>query len=280
MPAFKFFVIFSMKTIVVPTDFSASAENAMLYAGELAKNINAWVLLVHVFQIPVGMNDMPVLMVSADELKTNADEGLNRAKELLHKNYNGLEIKTESRLGDVTDELNDVCDGVNAFAIVTGKHGATGLERALFGSTSLSIIRQTKYPVIVVPHSSQKQQIKNVSIAVDDLVENLPVQKIKSLVGEMNAKLHLIHVQQSRTGTPDLTHVEKELNTTCTNIYDDEFVHGIETYINQNNVDLLIILPHRHNFMERLFFRTHTAELLKKISIPIMCINDDGNRQS
>lgn len=269
-----------MKTIVVPTDFSAPAENAMLYAGTLAKNSSASILLLHVYQIPVGMNDMPVLMVSAEELKNNADEGLNRAKELLQKNCSGVEIKTESRLGNVTDELNDVCDGVNAFAIITGKHGASGLERALFGSTSLSIIRQTKYPVIVVPHNSQKQQIRNAAMAVDDLVESLPVEKIKELTAGLNIKLHLIHVQQSRTGTPDLGQIERELNAACTNIYDDEFAHGIQTYINQNNIDLLIILPHRHNLIERLFFRTHTAELLNKISIPIMCINDEGNRQS
>lgn len=264
-----------MKSIVVPTDFSVPAENAMLYAGALARTINASVLLLHVYQIPVGMNDMPVLMVSADELKNNADAGLARAKELLQKNYSSIEIKTESRLGDVTDELDDVCKEVNAFAIVVGKHGATGLERALFGSTSFSIIRHTAYPVLIVPDNSLSQQIKNAAMAVDDLGGTLPVQKVKTLVGELNAKLHLIHVQQSRTGSPDLSAIEKELGATCTTIYDDEFVHGIESYIHTNNIDLLMVLPHKHNLIERLFFRTHTAELLRKISIPVMCINEN-----
>lgn len=267
-----------MKAIVVPTDFSTTAENAMLYAGQLAKTIDAEILLVHVYQIPAGMNDMPVLMVSTDELKNNADEGLNRAKELLQKNYNDVEVKTESRLGDVTDELNDVCEKANAFVIVTGKHGASGLERALFGSTSLSIIRHTKYPVIVVPHHSQKHPIKNVAVAIDDVAETLPVEKIKSLTTELKATLHLIHVQQQKTGLADLTNIERELGASCITSYDDEFVHGIESFINQNNIDLLIILPHKHTLIERLFFRTHTAEVLNKVSIPIMCINERSDR--
>src|SRR6186713_953667 len=90
----------AMKTIVVATDFSASAENAMLYAGQLASTINASVLLLHVYQVPVGMNDLPVLMISTEELKTNAESGLTRAKELCKKNFASIEVKTESRLGD------------------------------------------------------------------------------------------------------------------------------------------------------------------------------------
>jgi nucleotide-binding universal stress UspA family protein len=268
-----------MKTIVVPTDFSAPAENAMIYAGQLAKNIGAAVLLLHVYQIPIGMNDMPVLMVPADELKGNAEAGLTRARELLQKNYDALEVQTESRLGDVVEELKDVCEKENPFAIVVGKHGATGMERVLFGSTSLSIIRHTIYPVIVVPGYSSAEPIKNTAMAIDASMENFPVQKIRTIVAELQTQLHLIHVSQGKVASPDTSKLCTELKARCQTIYDHEFVHGIETYVKENRIDLLIILPHKHNLIERLFFRTHTKELLDKISIPIMCINEDGNHQ-
>ena len=74
-----------MNIIVVPTDFSPSADNAMKYAAELAQTVNASLLLVHVYQIPVSMSDVPVLMISAEELKVNADKGLERVRELLQK---------------------------------------------------------------------------------------------------------------------------------------------------------------------------------------------------
>src|SRR6476469_663048 len=106
-----------MKMILVPTDFSAPAENAMLYAGQLANNISASVLLLHVYQIPVGMNDMPVLVVSTDELKKNAEAGLERAKKLLQANFVELNIHIEARLGDVIDELEDVCNKVSPVTI-------------------------------------------------------------------------------------------------------------------------------------------------------------------
>jgi nucleotide-binding universal stress UspA family protein len=261
-----------MKTIVVATDFSASAENAMLYAGKLATNIQCSILLLHVFQIPVGMNDIPVLMVSADELKNNADTGLSRAKDLLLTNFSGLEIQTESRLGDVIEELRDVCKKVNPLLIVVGKQGASGIGEILFGSTSFSIIRRLTYPVMVVPDRFRHYQLGNAALAVDADVENVCIQKINRVRTELKFFLHIIHVNQEKGASLEATKLVSELNSNYSTIFDHEFSHGIETYIANNNIDLLIILPRKHNLVERLLFKTHTKELLKKISIPIMCL--------
>lgn len=264
-----------MKTIVVATDFSAPAENAMLYAGQLANSINASVLLFHAYQVPVGMNDIPVLMISTDELKTNADAGLTRAKELLKKNFASLDVQTQSRLGDAVSELNDVCKKIDPLLIVVGKHGASGVQQMLFGSTSLSVIRNTNYPVIVIPDRFHGYGIKNSALAVDSSVENVCVQKIKTLITELNTQLHIVHVKQEKSASLQVDKLVSQLNAKYSTVYDHEFVHGIESYIKTNNIDLLIILPHKHNLMERLFLKTHTKELLKKISIPVMCISEN-----
>lgn len=264
-----------MKTIVVATDFSAPAERAMLYAGQLASTINASVMLLHVYQIPVGMNDMPVLMVSTDELKKNAETGLERAKKLLQKNYDTVDVQTEARLGDVIDELEDVCEKMKPIIIVIGKHGASGVQRILFGSTSLSIIRHTTYPVVAVPDNWRDHHSKIAALAIDESVEKLEIQRIRSIVQELKIQLRIIHVKQEKSASLQVKNLVTELNSNYETIYDHEFVHGIESYVQQNNIDLLIIHPHKHNLVERLFFRTHTKELLKKISIPIMCINEN-----
>ena len=263
-----------MKTIVVATDFSAPAEKAMLYAGQLASTIDASILLLHVYQIPVGMNDMPVLVVSTDELKKNAEAGLERAKKKLQSTFPAASVQTEARLGDVVVELEDVCNKANPVVIVTGKHGASGVQRLLFGSTSLSIIRHTSFPVIAVPDNWNNNPPKIAALAIDASVEKLEAQKIRSVINELNIQLRIIHVKQEKSASLQVKNLVTELNSNYETIYDHEFVHGIESYIHQNNIDLLIILPHRHNLVEKLFLRTHTKELLRKISIPIMCINE------
>lgn len=261
-----------MKTIIVPTDFSAAAENAMLYAGHLAKRIDASVLLLHIFQVPVNMSDAPLFVTSPEELKENADKGLLHSKEILQSTFPSLNVKTESILGDVVSELQEACRKENPIAVVVGKHGASGLERALFGSTSLSIIRHIHFPVIAVPDFSTEKDIKNVALAVDS-GEKLPASKIKSTIEALQAKLHVIHVQQRKAESVSIA--VDQLNTPCRTILDEQFVHGIQSYIENNNIDLLLIVPHKHNLVERMFLKTHTPELLREISIPIMSIRED-----
>jgi len=263
-----------MKQIVVATDFSVPAEHAMLYAGQLAQKTGSGLILLHVFQVPVSMSEVPVLMVSVDELKHNAEAGLARAREHVLQLYPNLAVETESRMGDVTTELNDLCDDKEVVAIVTGKHGASGLERLFFGSTSLSVVRHTQIPVVVVPENAVTKEPKTIALAVDSPGEKLPHQKIKSMVEGLGASLHIIHVQQEKSGTKEVTATVDGLETVYETIRDDDFLHGIQTYLQSNNIDMLMVLPHKHSFLERLASKTHTEELLRKITIPVLCITE------
>jgi nucleotide-binding universal stress UspA family protein len=260
-----------MKTIVVPTDFSSPAENAMLFAGELANRVQASVLLLHIYQLPVSMNEMPVLMIPGEELKNAADEGLDKAKEVLKKRYASLDIKTESRMGDVIDELSDVCKQYDPLAVIVGKHGATGVERFLFGNTSLSIIRHSSVPVIAVPDLLTEHHLKNVVLAVDALDHSIPQQRVKEFVEEIDAHLFVVHVHTDKS-RQEANPLIAELNASYTVVQDEEFVHGIEKFVADNSIDMIIIIPHKHSLVERMFFKTHTKDLMEKISIPVMCM--------
>lgn len=269
-----------MNPIVVATDFSTPAENAMLYAGSIAQKMGAPLVLLHFYQVPVSMSEVPVLMISMEELKAGADEGLAKAKSLLQKTYPLLDVSTENRLGDVSEELSEVCRILSPFAVVAGKHGMTGIERFLFGSTSLSMVRHCRVPVIIVPETASRQEIRRIALAVDDPAEHLPLDKIKSFVEGLGAELHIIHVQTGNTESKQFEGLVAKLNARCETIKDDEFFHGIQTYLNDHNIDLLITLPHKHSFVERLTFRTHTEELLKKITIPIACITEESHKST
>lgn len=263
-----------MKTIVVPTDFSPAAENALSFAAQLAKKINASILLLHVYQIPVSMNDMPVLTVSNDELKTNAEVALDRAKETLQKTVPGVEITTDTRLGDVTDELDELCKTREVFAIVVGKHGMSGVERVIFGSTTLSVIRHCSMPIFAVPDKAS-YHLANAALAVDLQHEaTFPEQKIGRLLEELQVNLHIIHVRNKNEEdvSDRLRRVMPGLHPQYHMIDDDHFLHGIQAFIREHNIDLLITIPQKHSMMERLFYRTHTTELVQELDIPILSI--------
>lgn len=259
-----------MKTILVPTDFSPAADNAMLYAARLATTIKASIHLVHIYQIPVSMSDVPVLLVSVEEMKNAAEKGLEKSKELLLKNYPECEVNYEGRLGNISEEINSICKDIQPVCIAVGKHGASGMERILFGSTTLSLIKHAHCPLIAVPEKENLVPISNIALAYEGSGLNGTEQKIREFVQALHARLHVIHVQVSGKESPGIKDLLPELTPLHQTIRNEDFVNGIEKYIHAHHIDLLIVLPHKHNIIERLFYRTHTSEVLQKVTIPIM----------
>ena len=223
-----------------------------------------------------------MMMVPVEELKNNADKGLERCREELLKNFSSADVKTESRLGDVVEELKDICSEIHPFAIVAGKHGASGMERFLFGSTTQAIIRHSAYPVISVPESTTSFRLNNIALAIDTSDTGFPETGIKEFLQTLKARLHIVHIQESGNDAPGFKNLLADLEPVYATIKNNEFVHGIEQYVRAHSIDMLMILPHKHSFVERLFFKTHTAELIEKLQVPIVCITETaiGNRES
>jgi|GEM_PF-995812 len=266
-----------MNLIVAATDFSPSADNAALYAAQLAVQTGAKLLLVHVYQVPVTLTaEVPVMLVPVEELRQQADASLMRTRELIEKNA-GITPEVESRMGSVTDELDSVCTERHPSLVVVGKHGGSGVEKVLFGNTTLSVIKQSKLPVLAVPGHISAGRVANAAFAVD-LNEYAPetLQRIEAIVKAMGCRLHIIHVNDTNDHvTPSaLQHLLPHTAAEHQVIRSDNFTKAIQEYIRRNGIDLLIVAPHRHNLMERLFFRTHTVELVDDIDIPLLAIRD------
>ena len=261
-----------MKTIVVPTDFSASAEHACLYAAQLAKSLNATVLLLHVYQMPVTISDFPVLIISAEELKNNADKGLGRVKEAAEKAMPGVKFETESRLGDVVEEIKDICSKREIVALVAGTKDKSGFEKFLLGDTALSIIKHCSLPVITVPGNAAIKFPDKIALAVDD-AENIPVEKIKKFIQLFGAQLHIVHVE---TGEKPLSvHLPEALqDATYHSLKENDVAKGIHHFVEQNSIDLVLIFPHKHNLFERIFFKGHTKELISEMPVPVLCMSE------
>jgi nucleotide-binding universal stress UspA family protein len=262
-----------MKTIVVPTDFSTAAEHATVYAANLARVMDASVLLVHVFQLPVTMTDFPVMIVSADELKKNADEGLRRASEAAQKALAGVSFETESRMGDVVNEIEEVCAGRDVLALVTGTKDMSGFERFLLGSTTLSLVKECSYPVIAVPEGAAIEVPRKIALALDLLHdEAIPVTRIREFAQQLNAELHIVHVEQEGEDSAGRQLPESLQGATFHSFREDDVTKGIQHFVTDHGIDLVVVLPHKHNLYERLFFKGHTQGLIKSMPVPVLSI--------
>ena len=275
-----------MKTIIVPTDFSPIATNAMNFAADMAVNINASLMLLHIYQIPVSMTDVPVVMASADELRKSSETKLQEIKNsLTHITSGKIKVYTEARLGDVSDELEDVCKHIQPFAVIMGTRGASGIERVLFGSTTLTAIRHLKWPVIVVPPGKEYGTgIKKIGFACDfdKVVESTPIQFIKNMVKEFGAELHVLNVDYKgkhfKPETPEesmlLHELLVDLNPNYHFIEHADIEDGINEFVEKNNIDLLITIPKKHKLLDSLFKQSSTKQLVTQSHVPVMCVHE------
>lgn len=275
-----------MKTIIVPTDFSPVATNAMNFAVDMALNINASIILLHVFQVPVSMTDVPVVLISGDELKKSSEEKLESLKQSIRHITSGkLKVYTEAKIGDVVDELEDLCKLIQPFAVVMGTKGASGIERMLFGSITLTTIRHLKWPVIVVPPGKEYGKgIKKIGFACDfkQVVETTPVQFIKQMVKEFNAELHVLNVDYEnkhfKPETPEqsvLLHtLLEDINPNYHFINNADIENGINEFAETNNLDLMITIPKKHKLLEGLFKPSSTKQLITHTHVPVMCVHE------
>lgn len=275
-----------MKTIIVPTDFSPIATNAMNFAADMAVNINADLFLLNVYQVPVTMTETPVILISADELRQQSEAKLEDLKtSLTHITSGKINIHTESKMGNVSDEIEDLCENQNPFAVIMGTKGASGIERVLFGSSTLRAIRHLKCPVIVVPPGKEfGAGVRKIGFACDfeKVVEKTPVQFIKNMVNEFNAELHVLHVDHDgkhfKPETPEeslmLHALLEDLNPSYHFIDAESVEDGINEFAEKNNIDLLITIPKKHGLIDTLFGHSSTKELVTHSHVPVMCVHE------
>ncbi|MFM2138691.1 MAG: hypothetical protein RJA57_998 [Bacteroidota bacterium] len=275
-----------MKTIIVPTDFSPTATNALHYAIDMAKAIDASLLLLHVYQVPVSYSDVPIMLVSVDELKQTAEEKIGRLKkEVEHLTSGQLKLYTETRMGNVSDELETLCEKIRPFAVVMGSKGSSGIERVLFGSNTLTVIRHLTWPVISVPPGKvYGNGIRKIGFACDfrDIVENTPANAIRDLVRAFGAELHILNVDyQDKRFEADTPEQSALLHTLLEDLrpqYDfiehRDIEDGINAFAEKNNLDLIIAIPKKHKLLEGLFRTSSTKQLVFQSHIPVLCIHE------
>jgi nucleotide-binding universal stress UspA family protein len=239
-----------------------------------------------VYQIPVSYSDIPVVLVSVDDLRKNAEEKLEQLKkEVEHITSGTIRVYTEARLGNVTDELETLSGKIKPFAVVMGTKGSSGIEKILFGSNTLTAIRHLTWPVICVPPGkTYGNGIKQIGFACDfkNVVKTTPVDMIKHFTGEFHATLHVLNTDyHNRHFKPDTPEESALLHTMLEDmkpvyhfIENKDIEDGINEFADKNNLDLIIAIPKKHNLIEGLFRSSSTKQLVFESHVPVMCVHE------
>ena len=147
------------KNILVPTDLSEGAEQALDYACELARTLGAQIHLLNVIGIPaLGVPELGVALTASmiDGLVVGNQDALDRLARSRSTQIGQVMVRT----GDARDVINQTAKEIGADLIVMGTHGRRGISRALLGSVAENVVRTAPCAVLTVrlrdvPHSDR-----------------------------------------------------------------------------------------------------------------------------
>jgi nucleotide-binding universal stress UspA family protein len=144
-------------TILVPTDGSKTAQKAGAYAVDLAKQLQASILVISVIDkrlrvsrtVPVGRSLQGVAESLDDYLRETAQRYAGEIEKLCEKK--GVRSKAVIKSGHPVEEIVKEAEKSKADLVVMGSHGQSALAAATLGSVSYGVIhKDTHIPILLV----------------------------------------------------------------------------------------------------------------------------------
>ncbi|MDJ0956353.1 MAG: universal stress protein [Arenicellales bacterium] len=153
------------RPILVPVDFSAHSEAALLFASELAECIPSPLIVLHVVHDPGDAPGFYAGRQSTDDLKKIEDVASEMMDDFMKRMITDHPDKaclkraeTKLLVGLPVARILEAVEKVQAHMVVMGSKGRTGLSHILLGSKAEQVVRLCPVPVTIVKAQEAQDQ--------------------------------------------------------------------------------------------------------------------------
>ncbi|WP_010584045.1 universal stress protein [Schlesneria paludicola] len=157
-----------IRTILVPTDFSENANQALGLARSLARDHGATLVVVH---IPLPPPSDLHNYLSLSSLTMIEDECKDRLRTVT-ASIDDVKVETRVSIGDAGPNIVSIASDCDASLIVMGTHGLTGLTRILLGSVAEFVMRNAPCPVMTIKQGTAERMQRDA--VVEPSIERSP----------------------------------------------------------------------------------------------------------
>ena len=271
-----------MKTILVATDFSPAAANALQYAVRMARFIDARIVLYHAYLTETFIPDL-VLLEPVKNLQKEYETLLNKQVEsFTDLDRSNIELRCEP--GIPAEKIIAVTNEVNAIWIIVGMKKSGFMYRKVFGSIAFTLCRHSIIPLIIVPEDVQYNGVRTIALASDLTVEHSlnMLDPLIDFATELSSGLYVVNVGQKNVPAID-DKVEAALNIkwsleklhpTFEFIQDDNVGEALNNFISSKQVDILALVAHEHSVFEKLFVKSTIKNMMFSATVPLMILPD------
>jgi len=273
-----------MKTILVATDFSKSADNACKYAVALAKDFKATVYLLNVFQVTDLYDLVGTLEYDYKYLYDTAAIKLNSYHSKLKRSAGGVTIIPLLEMGSPSARVCAVAKEKKCDLIVIGEKGRSFRESVLFGTNAWRIIRDAPCMTLAVPHRARYKPVKKMIYTTDLAKDNLSrVKNIIPLAEKFKSGITLLNINQKIVKQKKefeklinkLANKLKYKKITGASVVSPDVSEGIQLFIKKHKAEWLVMFTRKKNFFDLLAGKkSATKRMIYYSTIPMLVLHE------
>jgi nucleotide-binding universal stress UspA family protein len=265
-----------MKTILVPTDLSATSTEAIQFANKIATDGSGSITLFHSFDLPaVSGLGKSFEQNYVKQMKDNVHASMEKlAGKWITK---GVKTNLLTTFGGFIPSLKKAAADTGADVIVMGTKGASGLREYTVGSNAEKVVRTSDIPVICVRKSTDS--IKNIVFPTSpDFSQEKITMRVKALQEFFGAKVHVLFVNTPASfkrdveTRPALEKFAKRFmfkNFTLNTYSDTTEAEGIINFSNSINAGLVAMRTHGRTGLAHIATDSIAEDVLNHIKCPI-----------
>lgn len=271
-----------MKKIIIATDYSPEAENAMQYAAEAASEKGYVVVLFTLQNISIHALNARLSSDAINdylEVQKKKLEDVTSSLELIY----GIQAIPHFATGDFYEELGRCVHLHQADLVVVGM-AQKSVEQDLLGNTTTEVLGRFNFPLLAVPATARYSGIKSIVFACDIVrgVQKKILDKVKSLAEDFGASVEVFHVVKEieKLGRQKLVSDNLEQIQLCLtgvnylykHVRSEQIIKAIKDETMSVKADLLIMVPYKYGFWGSFLHRSKTRMMASGNSIPLLSI--------
>ncbi|MGB5819202.1 MAG: universal stress protein [Saonia sp.] len=282
-----------MKQILIPTDFSENAWNALLYAVHLLQNEPCVYFILNVYKVNSNLADA-TLVAQGEELFEKEEIRSERKLDELIQNLNEAKrnpdhtFRTFSIGGDLVEAVLEMMVNFTFDYIVMGTKGATGAKEIFIGSNTVKVAKGvTTCPVMAVPNDSERRRLDHMVFATafrhvytkDELLPLIRLSRIwNSKVDILYVDMETIPLEKEQVLNKDiLTHLLRATDFDFMDVEGNLDVSGtITNYVHKNSVDLVALIHKKQGFLNRLFREPVVKKVAFHTQVPFLILPESA----
>ncbi|WP_126243635.1 universal stress protein [Chitinophaga rhizosphaerae] len=278
-----------MKRILVPTDFSPTAEKAFRFALDLAQRSNGSIILYHactpVESIFVGTAETRNEYNTKSKIDTL--KRLQRLRKKVAAGSPGVAVSTIVGRSPFIDKLLEFVIDHHIDLIVMGTQGCSGLKKTIIGSEAARVVERVDRPVLLVPGSYEFKELGRFVFATDFLqTDKAALATVSEMAKLYKADINLLHFQNAYNTPVDKLREKNDFDTYAHNLQRELNAYKIEAHLLEAGSvtatmetldkkfphDILVMVRRKKTFLEKFFVKSFTRNMSFVTKKPLLVI--------